>query len=53
MFAGLIEYNNTNIFCKQKEKNDAGKLVPDVFLIFKKALFEVKESGPQLRFNII
>ena len=34
-------------------ENVAGRLVPDLFLFFlKKALYEVKESGLQLSFNI-
>ena len=34
------------------QKNEAGGLVPDHFLFFKKALYEVKASGLQLSFNI-
>ena len=33
------------------QKNEAGGLVPDHFLFFKKALYEVKTSGLQLIFN--
>ena len=33
-------------------QNEAGRLVPDFFLFFKKALYVVKESGIQLSFNI-
>ena len=33
-------------------ENVAGRLVPDLFLFFKKALYEVKVSGQQLSFNI-
>ena len=29
-----------------------GRLVPDLFLFFKKTLYEVKASGLQLNFNI-
>ena len=31
---------------------EAGRLVPDQFLFFKKALYEVKTSDLQLSFNI-
>ena len=34
-------------------ENEAGRLVPDLFLFLKKALYEVKASGLQLRFDII
>ena len=33
-------------------RNKAGRLVPDLFLFLKKALYEVKASGLQLSFNI-
>ena len=34
----LIEYNKRNIFFfKHYAENEAGKLVPDLFLFFKKA----------------
>ena len=32
-------------FFKNHAENEAGKLVPDLFLLFKKTLYEVKESG--------
>ena len=36
-----------------KTENEAGRLVPVLFLFFfEKALYEVKASGLQLRFNI-
>ena len=34
-------------------ENEARRLVLDVFLFFKKALYEVKVSGLQLSFNIL
>ena len=34
-------------------RNELGRLVPDLFLCFKKALNEVKASGYQLSFNIL
>ena len=37
---------------KNHAENEAGRLVPDVFLFFKKALYEVKASSLQLNFNI-
>ena len=51
-FGQLIEYNNINIFLKNHAENEAGRVVPDLFLFFKKALSEVKASGLQLSFNI-
>ena len=30
----LIEYNMRNIFLKKHAKNEAGRLVPDLFLVF-------------------
>ena len=47
----LIEYNKKNIFFKYYAENEAGRLVPDLFLLFKKAQYEVKASGLQLSFN--
>ena len=43
-FDQVIEYNKRN--------NEAGRLVPDLFLFFKKAFHEIKASGLQLSFNI-
>ena len=39
-------------FFKHHVENEAGRLVSDLFLFFKKALFQVKASGLQLSFNI-
>ena len=47
----VIEYNKRNIFLQKSCKNEAGRLVPDLFLFFKKALCEVKAIGLQLSFN--
>ena len=46
----LIEYNKRNIFTE----NEAGRLVPDLFLFFIKASYEVSARGLQLTvsFNI-
>ena len=51
-FGQLIEHPKRNIFLQKYAENEAGKLVPDSFLIFKKALDQVKESGLQLDFII-
>ena len=40
------------LFFKNHAENEAGKLVADLFLLFKKALYEVKAKGLQLSFNI-
>ena len=48
----VIEHNKQNIFFKNYSENEAGRLVPDLFLFFKKALHEVKAGGLQLSFNI-
>ena len=50
-FGQLIEYSKGNIFFKNHAENEAGRLVPDLFLFFKKDLYEVKASGLQLRFK--
>ena len=39
-------------FSKSLAENEAGRLVPDLFLFFKKALHEVKARGLKLSFNI-
>ena len=38
-FGQLIGHPKRNIFKKNFAENDAGKLVPDRFLFFKKALY--------------
>ena len=39
-------------FCfKDHAENEAGKLVPNLFLFFKKPLYEVNASDLQLSFN--
>ena len=49
----LMEYNKRNIiFFKNYAENEAGRLVADLFLFFKKAYYEVKASGLKLSFNI-
>ena len=39
-------------FFKSYAGNDAGRLVPDLFLYFKNALYKVKTNGHDLSFNI-
>ena len=39
-------------FFKNYAENEAGRLVPDLFLFFKYALYDVKASGLPLSFNI-
>ena len=39
-------------FFKNRAENEVWRLVPDLFLFFRKALFEVKASDLQLNFNI-
>ena len=39
-------------FFKNHAANEAGRLVPDLFLFFEKAIYEVKASDLQLSFNI-
>ena len=39
-------------FFENRAKNEGGRLIPDVFSFFKKALYEEKASGLQLSFNI-
>ena len=51
-FGKLIEYNKKNIFFNNHVENETGKLVPDLFLFFKKALYKVKVSDLQLGFTI-
>ena len=38
-------------FFKNHAENEAGRLVPDLFLFFKKALYEVKANDLQLSSN--
>ena len=50
-FGQLIKCNKRNILFKNHAENDEGRLVPDLFLFFKKALYELKVSDLHLRFN--
>ena len=47
-FGQLVEYSQRNIFIQKYAQNEAGRLVPDLFLVFQKALYQVKTSGLQL-----
>ena len=48
----LIEHNKRNIFLLLSSENETGRLIPELFFFFKKALYEVKTSGLQRRLNI-
>ena len=39
-------------FFKKLAENETGRLVPDLFLFFQKALYKIKASSQQIRFNI-
>ena len=47
-YGQLIEYNKINNFLHRE--NEAGRIVSDLFLFSKKALYEVKPNGLQLNF---
>ena len=49
-FGQLIDYNNRNISFGESNKNKVGTLVPDLFLFFKNALYEVKANGLKVSF---
>ena len=51
-FGQLIEYNKRNIFLQNHTENEAGRLVLDFSLFFKKTLNAVKASGLRFTFNI-
>ena len=40
------------LFFKHHAENEPGRLVPDRFLFFEKASYDVKAGGPYLSFNI-
>ena len=50
-FGQLIEYNERGIFFKIYAENETRRLVPGLFLFFKKALNYVKASALQVSFN--
>ena len=39
------------LFFENHEENEAERLVPELFLFFEKALYEVKANGLDLSFN--
>ena len=58
-FGQIIEYNKRlffitreYFFSKNYVENETGRLVPDLFLFFQKALYEVKASSLQFRLNV-
>ena len=48
----LLEYNKRNIYSTNHAENEPVRLVSDLFLFFKKALYEVKASALLLNSNI-
>ena len=52
-FVQVIEYNKKKIFFKNDTENQGGITALDLFLFFKKALYEVKAKGLPLSFNNI
>ena len=51
-FGQLIGHLKRNIFFKNYTEDEAGKLVPEHFLFYKKNLYWVTESDLQLDFTI-
>ena len=41
-FGQLIEYNQKNIFLQKSSRQEAQKLVPDIFLFLRKTLYKIK-----------
>ena len=50
-FGQVKEYFKGNVFLKNYAEIEAKRPVSDLFLFFKKALYEVNASGLQLSFN--
>ena len=50
-FGQVINITTEIFFLKNHAENKAGRLVPDLFLLFKTILYEVKANGLQLSFN--
>ena len=48
----LIEYNKRIFFSKSHAENEAGRLVPNLFLFSKTTLYEVIASYLNFSFNI-
>ena len=51
-FGQLIDIMRAIFFFTTHTENESGRLFPDVFLLFKKDIYEVKASGLQLNFSI-
>ena len=51
-FDQVIKYISNEFFFFKHTENEPKKLLPDIFLFFKKALYEIKASGLDLSFNI-
>ena len=50
-FCQLIKYNKINIFIQKSYQHNEGRLVPDHFLLLKKALYEKnKRSAARLKY---
>ena len=47
-----IDYNKRIVFFKNHTENEAGRLVPDLFLFFQKVSCEVNAGGLQFSFII-
>ena len=52
-FGQLKEYSRRNVSVRTHVENVTGRLFPNLFLYFQKALNEVKANGLQLSFNIV
>ena len=52
IWSGNRIYIKRIFFFKHHAENEPKKLLPDIFLFFKKALYEIKASGLDLSFNI-
>ena len=50
-FRQLIEYNKRNIVLQNYTENEVGRLIPDLFFSFQKALFEVKANLVSVNFD--
>ena len=51
-FGQLMKYSMRNNFPQNHSENEIARLVSDLFLFFKKALYKVKASGNHLNFNV-
>ena len=50
-YKNVIEYKKKIIALQNHEENDAGSLVPDLFLFFNRPFYEVNADDLQLSFN--